>query len=148
MEVSKMPGKQGAKWICPICGRHFSRKNQPHSCELYSIKKHHFKNVAPELFRIYEKILSHFQDWGSLSVEPLKNIIALKKTSQFCTFQIQKTAIKIIFRSFSLLESPRLTLMPQSQQADQYYYYRFKIQTLDEVNEELIKWFHQAYLEN
>ena len=97
---------------------------------------------------MYEKILSHFQDWGPLSVEPLKNIIALKKTSQFCTFQIQKTAMKIIFRSFSLLESPRLTLMPQSQQADQYYYYRFKIQRLDEVNEELIKWFHQAYLEN
>jgi len=33
-------------------------------------------------------------------------------------------------------------------QADQYYYYQFKIQAIEDMDEELIEWFRQAYEEN
>jgi len=94
---------------------------------------------------IYKKFISIFQNLGPISIESLKNIIALKKNSQFCSIQIQKKALKIIFRLYTFFSSPRFNTMSQQ---DQMYYYQFKIQKLDEINEELINWMHQAYIEN
>ena len=143
-----MSNRPGGKWMCPICGRNFARKNQSHSCELYSIKDHHLKKALPLTVQLYRELISQFQKFGPILVESLKYVIVLKKNSQFCSIKIQKTALKIIFRSFSLFSTPRLNLLPQSQQEDQYYYYQFKIQNLEDLDEELIDWFHQAYSEN
>jgi len=54
-------------------------------------------------------------------------------------------ALKIIFRSHTLFSSPRLILMPVQEKLN---YYRFKIQKMDEIDEELTDWMHQAYMEN
>jgi len=133
------------KWICPNCGRNFARKNQSHSCELFSIKKHHFEKGTPLTIQLYNRFISIFQNFEPILIESLKNIIAIKKNSQFCTIQIQKMALKIIFRSHTLFSSPRLILMPIQ---EKLYYYRFKIHKLDEIDEELTDWMHQAYMEN
>ena len=138
----------GEAWKCPICGRRFTRKNQPHSCELFSLKKHHFKRGSPLTVQMYHQFIHIFQDFGPILVESLKHIIAIKKNSQFCTIQMQKAALKIIFRSLTLFPSQRLTRMSQSQQEDNYYYYQIKIQALEDMDEELIDWFRQAYEEN
>ncbi len=140
-----MPNGGIGKWICPTCGRNFARKNQFHSCELFSIKDHHFKKGTPISIEIYKKFISLFQNFGPISIESLKNIIALKKNSQFCSIQIQKKALKIIFRLFTFLSSHRFNVMSQQ---DQMHYYQFKIQKLDEIDEELTDWLHQAYMEN
>jgi len=140
-----MPKAGVKKWICPICGRNFSRKNQFHSCELFSIKEHHFKKGTPMSIQIYNKFINLFQEFGPISIEPLKNIIALKKNSQFCSIQIQKKALKIIFRLYTFLSSPRFKAMSQQ---DQMHYYQFKIQKMYEIDEELTDWMHQAYIEN
>ena len=80
------------KWMCPNCGRNFARKNQSHSCELYSIKTHHFKKATPLTIQIYNRFISLFKNFEPITIESLKNIIAIKKNSQFCTIQIQKMA--------------------------------------------------------
>lgn len=85
--------------------------------------------------------------WKKNLVEPLKHVIVLKKNSQFCSIQIQKIALKIIFRSLSLFSTARLTLLSQSQQEEQYNHYQFKIQTFEDMDAELLDWFHQAYVE-
>ena len=140
-----MPNRGVGKWMCPNCGRNFARKNQSHSCELFSIKDHHFKKGTPLTIQLYNRFISIFQNFEPILIEPLKNIIAIKKNSQFLTIQIQKMALKIIFRSHSPLYSPRLTSFLNQ---DQMHYYRFKIQKMDEINEELTDWMHQAYMEN
>jgi len=134
-----MPNEGTGNWICPNCGRNFARKNQSHSCELFSIKEHHLKKATPLTIQLYNKFVD------PILIEPLKNIIAIKKNSQFLTIQIQKMALKIIFRSHSLFSSPRLTLMPIQEKLN---YYRFKIQKIKEIDEELTDWMHQAYMEN
>ena len=140
-----MPNEGTGNWICPNCGRNFARKNQSHSCELFSIKEHHLKKATPLTIQLYNKFVSIFQDFDPILIEPLKNIIAIKKNSQFLTIQIQKMALKIIFRSHTLFSSPRLILMPVQEKLN---YYRFKIQKMDEIDEELTDWMHQAYMEN
>ena len=140
-----MPNGGVGKWMCPNCGRNFARKNQSHSCELFSIKEHHFKKGTPLTIRLYNRFISLFQKFEPITIEPLKNIIAIKKNSQFLTIQIQKMALKIIFRSHTLFSSPRLILMPVQEKLN---YYRFKIQKMDEIDEELTDWMHQAYMEN
>ncbi|MHA1646361.1 MAG: DUF5655 domain-containing protein, partial [Promethearchaeota archaeon] len=132
-------------WICPNCGRNFARKNQSHRSELVSIKKHHFKKGTPLTIQLYNRFISIFQDFDPILIEPLKNIISIKKNSQFLTIQIQKLALKIIFRSHTLLSSLRLMIMPVQEKLN---YYRFKIQKMDEIDDELTDWMHQAYMEN
>ena len=140
-----MPNVETGNWICLNCGRNFARKNQSHSCELFSIKEHHFKNGTPLTIQLYNRFISIFQDFDPILIEPLKNIIVIKKNTQFLTIQIQKMALKIIFRSHTLFSSPRLTSIVNQ---DQMHYYQFKIQKMDELDEELTNWMHLAYMEN
>ena len=65
------------KKICP--------KNQSHSCDLFLIKEHHFKKGSPLTIQLYNRFVSIFQDFDPILIEPLKNIIAIKKNSQFLT---------------------------------------------------------------
>ncbi|QEE17946.1 DUF5655 domain-containing protein [Promethearchaeum syntrophicum] len=140
-----MPNGRIQKWICPTCGRNFARKNQSHSCELYSLKEHHFKKGTASTIQLYNRFISIFKKFKPILIEPLKNIIAIKKNSQFLTIQIQKNALKIIFRSYTLFSSPRLNVIPVQ---EKMHYYQFKIQKLDEIDEELINWMTQSYMEN
>ena len=140
-----MPNGGVGKWMCPNCGRNFARKNQSHSCELYSIKEHHLIKATQLTIQLYYKFISIFQKFEPIMIESLKNIIAIKKNSQFCTIQIQKMALKIIFRTHTLLSNPRLNIMPVQ---EKLHYYQFKIQKIDEIDEELTDWMHQAYMEN
>ena len=140
-----MPNGGVGEWMCPNCGRNFTRKNQSHSCELYSLKEHHFNKGTPLTIQLYNRFISLFKKFEPITIESLKNIIAIKKSSQFLTIQIQKMALKIIFRSHTLLSSPRLTTIVNQ---DQMHYYQFKIQKIDEIDEELSNWMYQAYMEN
>ncbi len=140
-----MPKAGVNKCICPNCGRNFSRKNQIHSCELFSIRDHHLQKGTSFSIQNYNQFISLFQKFGPISIEPLKNIIAIKKNSQFCFIQIQKKALKIIFRLYTFLSSPHFKDMSQQ---DQMHYYQFKIQKMNEIDEELTGWMHQAYMEN
>ena len=124
------------KWMCPVCRRYFTRQNQIHSCELFSIKDHHLKKADPETIQIFNHLIDNVQKFGTVLLEPLKNIIAIKKNSQFCSIQVQKRSLKIIFRLYSLLSSSRFTSM--SQQKDTRYYYQLKIQKIAELDEEFI----------
>lgn len=74
-----MPNARIGKWKCPICGRYFTRKHQIHSCELYSIKDHHLKKADPETIQIFNHLIDNIQKFGTVLLEPLKNIIAIKK---------------------------------------------------------------------
>ena len=85
-----MPNAGVNKWICPNCGRNFSRKNQIPSCKLFSIKEHHFRKGTPLSIQIYNQFISLFQKFGPISIESLKNIIALKKNPNFAQFRYKK----------------------------------------------------------
>ncbi|MCY3414557.1 MAG: hypothetical protein INQ03_23110 [Candidatus Heimdallarchaeota archaeon] len=133
-------------WQCEICGREFSRKNQQHSCETYSITNHHYKKGTQHSINIFELLMSHVQKFGEIKIEPMKSIIAIKKISQFCSIQIQQQSIKITFRLFTELSSSRFHA--HSQQEDGRHYYQLKLNNPVDVDLELINWLHLAYIEN
>ena len=132
--------------MCPICGRHFTRKNQQHLCELFDIEQHHLKKVSIGTKQLYHLLISKCRQFGPITLEPLKTIIALKKHTQFCSIQVQKQALKLIFRSYSRFNSSRFAAT--SQQADRMYYYQLKIKNLGDIDEEVLGWLKQAYIEN
>ncbi|UYP45307.1 hypothetical protein NEF87_001592 [Candidatus Lokiarchaeum ossiferum] len=141
-----MPKMHKSLWICPNCRRTFTRKNQSHSCELYSIEDHHLNNIPVETARLFRDFVSQVQKFGPISVESLKNIIALKKQSQFCSIKIQKKALKIIFRLFTQLFSSRFTA--SSHQKDGRFYYQLSIRSQKELDAEFLEWMQLAYDEN
>ncbi len=131
------------RWQCSICERYFSKKNQFHSCELYSIQNHHLKKATPDTIQLYNTLINQIKKFGPIDIEPLKSIIAIKRNSQFCSIQIQKNALKLKFRLFSTFSSSRFSAT--SQQPDRRNYYQLKIEQGQDINSELIDWLQQAY---
>lgn len=135
-----------ARWQCNVCGRNFSRVNQPHNCQTYSIEDHHFKKGNHEVVSYYRQLISKIQEFGYIDIEPMKSIILVKKKSQFCSIQIQRNNLKIIFRLFSELSSHRFE--KSSIQADGMHYYQLRVAQENEIDNELINWLELAYKEN
>ncbi|MFX0099657.1 MAG: DUF5655 domain-containing protein [Candidatus Hodarchaeota archaeon] len=140
-----MNSRKPPEWICPVCMRHFSRKNQFHSCMLYSINEHHLKGVNQDVKSLYNAFVAILNEFGTVTLEPLKTIIAAKKNSQFCSIKVQKSGLKIAFRMFSLAQSPRFS---NTSQQDRMFYYEVKIKSKEDMDDELKAWLKQAYLEN
>ena len=62
------------QWICPVCGRNFSRKNQAHSCETYT-EEYHLSKADVDTKAIYHSLISEIKQFGPVHLEYMKNII-------------------------------------------------------------------------
>ncbi|MCP4764201.1 MAG: hypothetical protein GY870_20680 [archaeon] len=132
-------------WKCPICNRSFSRKNQSHSCELFSIEKHHLKKADNNTKKIFEKFIETVKSFGPIEIEPLKNIIALKKISQFCSITVQKKALKILFRNYTQFSNIRFN---HTSKQKNMYFYEFYLRKMEDLDSEVENWMRTAYEEN
>lgn len=112
---------------------------------MYSIDSYHLKKADENTKIIFNEFLKITQSFGPILIEPLKSIITLKKHSQFCAITIQKKTLKIVFRMYSAVGSPRFNRT--SQQMDMMYYEMY-IRSIEELDPELIFWLKSAYEEN
>jgi hypothetical protein len=134
-------------WTCPKCKRQFEKRNQVHSCNLFSLDKH-FKGkeeVARSLYNeLKEKIESNI---GPFNVESLPCCIHFVSSSYvsstFAAVYALKNKIRIHFALNHKLESPRND--KSSQVSNNRYMHSIDIEKHDEIDEELISWLGQAY---
>ena len=140
-----MPPIEKNTWICPHCGRNFSRKNQFHNCDLYLIEQHHLLKADPTTKALFYFVIETIRKFGPVLLEPLKSIIALKKKSQFCSIHVQIKTLKIQFRNYTQINSLRFN---RTSQQGKMYYYEFLLKSQEDFDEELISWLHLAYDQN
>lgn len=132
-------------WICPDCKREFTRKSQWHSCGIFTLQEQHLQHASPEILALYHQFIGIFSNWGPIIAEPLKNLIALKKRTQFGAIWLQKNALKLHFRMFSEISSPRFHKVTKN---GKLFFYDLYLRNPEEINSEFKTWFHVAYTEN
>jgi Domain of unknown function (DUF5655) len=132
-------------WICPDCRREFTRKNQIHNCAVFTLEEQHLQHASPAIASLYHQFIAIFSEWGPLIAEPLKNLIALKKRTQFGAIWIQKKALKIHLRMYSEISSLRFHKVSKN---GKLYWYDLYLRGSEEMDSDFKSWVHMAYSEN
>lgn len=132
-------------WSCPICNREFKIKNQSHSCDSIPIDDH-FKGKRPEIincFRVLKKTISLFEQVHEVST---KSAILYSANSNFLAIKPKNNWLDLEFTlPIPCDEFPIYKVVKASKNL---YAHFIRIENVDEIDDQFIKWIKQAYKEN
>ena len=129
-------------WTCPKCGRQFERQGQSHSCRPYALEQHFIqKETGRLLYEVFKKAVE--KQVGAFKIESLECCIHFVSTSAFVAVKIFKDKIRVDFSLSSPLKNERFSQYIQMS-AHRYLYY-VDITTVDEIDDELMRWVQEAY---
>lgn len=115
-------------WECPKCQRSFKTKNQWHSCVIVNIDAIFLgkPNIIKELYN-----------------ELLKNCIYFMDKNRFLVIKPQKSGIIIEFileRSEEIFPVIKIVQISKNQ-----FVHRLKLDSIEDINDQLIRWIKDAY---
>lgn len=93
---------------------------------------------------VYERLLAVLRTIGPFEVEPKKTSIHLVHTSGFAGVHPRKSYLYLNLRTATPLESARIT--KREQVSKSRWHNEVKLESPDEVDDELRTWLSQAYL--
>lgn len=130
-------------WTCPKCQRQFEKRNQVHSCNLFSLDNH-FKGKEKIARPLYNKLKEQIEkNIGPLKVESLPCCIHFVSTYTFAAVYALRNKIRIHFTLNHELEN--LRIKKSFQMSKNKYLCSVDIEKSDEIDEEVISWLGQAY---
>lgn len=94
----KTPGP----YVCPGCGRTFSRRPIEHTCARLSVDAH-FAKSEPWVREAFDRIVRGAKSCGPVQVSALKTMIALNAPAMMGGVSVQRQALKL----FLILPWPR-----------------------------------------
>ena len=103
----------------------------------------HLNGKLPIVRGIYEHLVATLRTFGPVREEAKKTSIHLARTTAFAGVQTQKQAINLTIRSSTPVASPRIRKTEQV--SANRYHLLVKLETVDDVDADLIAWLHAAY---
>ena len=139
-----MSGPGRPLWTCPRCGRSFANRNQSHACAPPDAGlDHHLEGRDPEVAAILRRLVELAERNGPVTVLPEKTRIAFQVRMSFAAFTLRRHWVDGHVVLARRLESPRFrkvqTFSPRN------HLHRFRLERLDEVDEEVAAWLAEAY---
>jgi hypothetical protein len=133
----------GGAWRCPTCGQTFVTRNMPHSCLVVPLDSHF--QVRPEMREVFDAFVAAAEENGPVTVNATKSRITLQARMRFAAVETPRgdhlRAHVVLNRR---VESPRFTKVEHI--PPRYYVHKFRLQRLEDVDEELRRWLAEAYL--
>lgn len=129
-------------WTCPVCGRIFNRKDQPHSCKKVALEKHfRGKEKAKALFdRLVERITAEI---GGVQIISIPCCVHLFGNYDFMAALPKKDRLEVRFALKRKFEHPRIThCVPLSASANKFC---LDVAEFDQIDAELMAWLAEAY---
>lgn len=102
-----------------------------------------FIRKAPNVRAVYDRLLAHLRTFGPVHEQPKKTSIHLANTSGFAGVHTRKNYFILNIRSDHPIDSPRIVKAEQVSKSR--YHQEVKIQSLDDVDAELLTWLKAAY---
>lgn len=132
-------------WFCPDCQQSFKNKNQSHSCESTSIDSHIEKSISEvkDCFNLLRKHILTFQE-TSESITP--SAILYSVNSTFLAIKPKKNWLDIEFVLPTLYDE--FPIHKTVKASKNRYAHFIRIETIDEIDEQLLKWLNDAYKAN
>jgi hypothetical protein len=133
---------QSARWRCPVCGRAFARRNQPHSCKRVPLDAHFGRGgVSRSLFAALLAAVE--ANVGPCDVVSLPCCIHLAATDDFLAVLPKRDRLEIRFTLHRHIRSPRVLACAQiSRNAHKH---RVDVSTVEDIDVELLAWVREAY---
>jgi len=129
-------------WTCQECGRVFARNKQAHSCKSYSLDPL-FRRSKPGIRVLYDHLIESVSEFGQLDIRVGPYNISIRSISTFMSVIPEKDHLTIGFiRGEALDEFP---VHQAYQQSSKRWSNHVKIESEDEIDEQLITWLRDAY---
>jgi hypothetical protein len=103
----------------------------------------HFVGKSPVVHAIYERLIAAVEPFGPVTQDPKKTSIHLTNTTAFAGVQTQKQAILLTIRANTPVDS--LRIRKTEQVSTNRYHLIVKLETVDDVDAELLTLLHAAY---
>ena len=129
-------------WTCPTCNRSFIHENQYHSCNLVELESH-FQNKSPDIIALFDTLIDQVNEFGTFKIEPVKDAIILRRSAAFITIRIQKACLDFSFKMDEHIEE--FPVYKSLQLSAHRWSHAVKIETLDELDSQLIGWLRRAF---
>ena len=130
-------------WACPNCGRRFANRNQSHTCRPLGDLDRHFEGKDAAVRATFERLVHAVEELGPVAVLPEKTRIALQVRMSFAALMPRRHWLDGHVVLARRLESPRFrrvdTFSPRN------VVHVFRLSSPEEVDDEVIGWFREAY---
>lgn len=103
----------------------------------------HFAGKDPTVRKIYDHLLKHSRQFGSLTEEPKKTSIHLVNKTAFAGVATRRGAIVLTIKSDRRLSSPRIHKSEQT--SANRFHHEVKLTSPRDVDSEVIGWLRNAY---
>ncbi len=129
-------------WRCPKCGRQFANRNQTHACGHYTVEEH-LKGKGPRVVSLYKRFAELVEECGPVILAPSRSRIGFQVRMIFASVSLNQGSLSCQVVLSRRLENPRFisiqSLSPRN------HVHRFRIQSIDELDHEVISWLKEAY---
>ena len=94
-------------WICPTCGRQFTRAKQWHSCKARSIDAH-FNGRDPVLRRLFDLLIRRLKKTGPLRIDAVQTSINLISRHHFGGIAVRRGYLRVGFLAGRRIDAARI----------------------------------------
>src|SRR5215813_11605340 len=130
-------------WTCPKCERQFVNSNMPHSCGKYSVKQF-LAAKSREAIALYEKFNALVHECGPVKIAPAKTRIGFQVRMIFAAVnKLSDRGLEAHVVLTRRLQSPRFKRIEEL--TPKCYVHHFKLESLNEMDEEVKAWLCEAY---
>jgi len=129
-------------WTCPECKRVFSRNKQAHSCESYDLDPL-FAKSKQGIRDLYELLVSKIDEFGTMDSRVSAYGVTFRNLTTFMSIFPERDHLTITFvRDEELNEFP---VYQSYHHTKKRWSNLIKVESSDEIDEQLIKWLKEAY---
>lgn len=129
-------------WNCPNCGRSFRNTNQDHSCLITDLESY-FVNKQQNVIDTFEKIKNEVMQLEGVQINSVKNAILFQAKSNFLAVKPKKAHLDIEFVLDEKVDEFPIYKTFQATKSKCAHFVR--LESPEEVDEQLIQWFRIAY---
>ena len=129
-------------WICPECGRKFTRNNQSHSCVQYD-PEFLFIGKGEESRNLYAALITKIQEFGEVDIHFGKWNLTIRRLSTFLSVLVEKGHLTLVFISEEPIDE--FPVYQNHLHSAKRYSNVVKIESEDEIDPQLIGWLKQAW---
>jgi hypothetical protein len=129
-------------WICPECGRKFTRNNQSHSCIDYNIEDFFF-GKSDDVRKLFNTLIERVLEFGEVQIRAGKWGITGRRLSTFLTVMIKKNHLTVIFLSEVPIDE--FPVYQNYHHSGNRFSNSIKIESAEEIDEQLLGWLKQAW---
>lgn len=98
---------KAAGWICPACGRRFTRARQWHSCGPRTVASH-FDGKDPALRSLFDVLIHKLENTGPLRIDAVKSSINLISRHHFGGIAVRRGHLRVGFLARTAIRSARI----------------------------------------